>query len=85
MPQDKPIIMLIDEIELALHPIAVVRLLDLLRELIDQHHNLVVILTSHSPEVIRTIQPNNLFQIELSKREEGLVEVNIPMLSKLCY
>lgn len=44
LPQDKPIIMLIDEIELALHPIAVVRLLDLLRELIDQHHNLVVIL-----------------------------------------
>ena len=80
LPQDKPIIMLIDEIELALHPIAVVRLLDLLRELIDQHHNLVVILSSHSPEVIRTIQPNNLFQIELSKREEGLVEVNTP-----CY
>ena len=63
LPQDKPIIMLIDEIELALHPIAVVRLLDLLRELIEQHHNLVVILSSHSPEVIRTIQPNNLFQI----------------------
>ncbi|MEE1496814.1 MAG: AAA family ATPase [Clostridium sp.] len=80
LPQDKPIIMLIDEIELALHPIAVVRLLDLLRELIEQHHNLVVILSSHSPEVIRTIQPNNLFQIELSKREEGLVEVNTP-----CY
>lgn len=80
LSQDKPIIMLIDEIELALHPIAVVRLLDLLRELIEQHHNLVVILSSHSPEVIRTIQPNNLFQIELSKREEGLVEVNTP-----CY
>ncbi|MBS7008784.1 ATP-dependent nuclease [Anaerostipes sp.] len=80
LPQDQPIIMLIDEIELALHPIAVVRLLELLSELIKQHHNLVVILSSHSPEVIRIIQPNNLFQIELSKQEEGLIEVNTP-----CY
>lgn len=80
LPQNKPIIMLIDEIELALHPIAVVRLLELLSELIKQHHNLVVILSSHSPEVIRTIQPNNLFQIELSKQEEGVIEVNTP-----CY
>ena len=80
LPQNQPIIMLIDEIELALHPIAVVRLLELLSELIKQHHNLVVILSSHSPEVIRTIQPNNLFQIELSKQEEGLIEVNTP-----CY
>lgn len=80
LSQNKPIIMLIDEIELALHPIAVVRLLDLLSELIKEHHNLVVILSSHSPEVIRTIQPNNLFQIELSKQEEGVIEVNNP-----CY
>ena len=80
LPQDKPIIMLVDEIELALHPIAVVRLLDLLHELIEKHHNLVVVLSSHSPEVIRTIEPNNLFQIELSKSEEGLVKINTP-----CY
>lgn len=80
LPQEKPIIMLIDEIELALHPIAVVRLLDLLGELIDEHHNLVVILTSHSPEVIRKIHPNDLFQIELSENEIGLIDVNTP-----CY
>lgn len=80
LPQDKPIIMLIDEIELALHPIAVVRLLDLLGELIKEHHNLVVILTSHSPEVIRKIRPNDLFQIELSQKKEGEISVNTP-----CY
>lgn len=80
LPQNKPIIMLVDEIELSLHPIAVVRLLELLHELIDQHHNLVVLLSSHSPEVIRAIQPNNLFQIELSKQEEGFINVNNP-----CY
>lgn len=80
LPQDKPVIMLIDEIELALHPIAVVRLLELLKELIEQHHNLMVILSSHSPEVIRTIHPHNLFQLELSESEEGKIEVNTP-----CY
>lgn len=80
LPQDKPIIMLVDEIELALHPIAVVRLLDLLHELIEQRHNLVVVLSSHSPEVIRTIEPSKLFQIEISKREKGLLKINTP-----CY
>ena len=80
LPQNKPIIMLIDEIELALHPKAVTRLLDLLNKLIEERHNLVVILTSHSPEIIRKIRPDNLFQIELSPAEEGLLIVNTP-----CY
>lgn len=80
LPQDKPIIMLIDEIELALHPKAVNRLLDLLNELIKEHHNLVVILTSHSPEIIRRIRPANLFQIELSPEKNGTLIVNNP-----CY
>ena len=80
LSQDRPIIMLIDEIELALHPIAVVRLLDLLYDLIKEHNNLVVVLTSHSPEVIRKIRPNDLFQIELSPKEDGIIYVNTP-----CY
>lgn len=80
LPQNKPIIMLIDEIELALHPRAVTRLLELLNELIDEQHNLVVVLTSHSPEIIRKIRPSNLFQIELSPVEEGTLVVNTP-----CY
>lgn len=58
------ILVLIDEIELALHPIAVSRLLDLLNELTKDHENLVVILTTHSPEVIRKLKPSNLLKIE---------------------
>lgn len=64
LPDNQPILMLIDEIELALHPLAISRLIDLLYEIIDEHENLTVILTSHSPEVIRKINPNNLFVIE---------------------
>lgn len=64
LPDNQPIIMLVDEIELALHPVAISRLIDLLYEIIDEHENLTVILTSHSPEVIHKINPNNLFVIE---------------------
>lgn len=64
LPSNQPILMLIDEIELALHPVAISRLIDLLYEIIAEHGNLTVILTSHSPEVIHKINPNNLFVIE---------------------
>lgn len=64
LPSDQKILVLIDEIELALHPVAVSRLLQLLTELASEHKNLIVILTSHSPEVIRKIKPENLYRIE---------------------
>ena len=59
LPANEPVLMLVDEIELALHPVAVSRLIDLLYEIIEEHDNLTVLLTSHSPEVIRKIEPNN--------------------------
>lgn len=65
LPTNQPILMLIDEIELALHPVAVSRLIDLLNNIIKEHDNLTVVLTSHSPEVIRKISPNNLFMMEV--------------------
>lgn len=65
LPTNQPILMLIDEIELALHPVAVSRLIDLLNSIIKEHDNLTVVLTSHSPEVIRKIAPNNLFMMEI--------------------
>jgi len=63
LPVNKKVLVLIDEIELALHPIAVSRLIDLLDELTEEHKNLTVILTSHSPEVIRKIKPSNLYKV----------------------
>lgn len=69
LSKDNKILVLIDEIELALHPIAVSRLLDLLNELTNENDNLVVILTTHSPEVIRKLKPSNLLKIENNEGE----------------
>lgn len=78
LPDDQPILMLIDEIELALHPVAVSRLLDLLQSIIIEHDALTVVLTSHSPEVIRKISPNNIYMMELDSK--GTLQANTP-----CY
>ncbi|GIO33610.1 MULTISPECIES: ATP-dependent nuclease [Paenibacillus] len=64
LPPNKTILLLIDEIEVALHPTAIKRLLELLQELVQNSESLVVILTSHAPEVIRFIPPDNIFKIE---------------------
>jgi len=77
LSKGQKILVLIDEIELALHPIAVSRLLDLLNELASENDNLVVILTTHSPEVIRKLKPSNLLKIE---NNEGVVS-----LQSHCY
>ena len=72
LSKDQKILVLIDEIELALHPIAVNRLLDLLSELASENANLVVILTTHSPEVIRKLKPSNLLKVE---NEKGVISL----------
>lgn len=64
LPDDKPVLMLIDEIELALHPVAIIRLIDLIEKIQEEHNNLVVYLSSHSPEVIRKVAPRNIFMLE---------------------
>ncbi len=65
LPTNEPILMLIDEIELALHPVAISNLIDLLNSLTETYRNLTVILTSHAPEVIRKVKPENTFKLEL--------------------
>lgn len=77
LPSDQKVLMLVDEIELALHPIAVSRLVDLLNELLRSHDNLIIFLTSHSPEVIRKIRPSNLYKVE---NNDGIVT-----LQSNCY
>lgn len=75
----KPVLMLIDEIELALHPVAVSRLIDLIYDILKEHENLVVYLSSHSPEVIRKIKPRNIYMLEYNINTKS-VEVTNP-----CY
>ncbi|HBV98064.1 MAG TPA: hypothetical protein DEF36_13615 [Desulfotomaculum sp.] len=80
LPTNEPILMLIDEIELALHPTAIMNLIKLLEELVESYDNLTVILTSHSPEVIRKIKPRNIFKLETDKSEANSFIVSNP-----CY
>lgn len=65
----QPRLLVIDEIETALHPIAIDRLITFLKEMIDKI-NLVVILTSHSPEIITKINHNNLYMLEMLSNNE---------------
>ena len=75
IPAHELILVLIDEIELALHPIAVSRFIDLINELVKSSEKLMVILSSHSPEVIRKIQPKYIYKIE---NNSGFIEVINP-------
>lgn len=63
LPDNQKVLVLIDELELALHPIAINRLMEYLQKLVDEHSNLVVYLSSHSPEVIRRMKPSSLYKV----------------------
>lgn len=76
LPTDQPILMLIDEIELALHPVAVKRFIELLNGLVDDHDNLTIILTSHSPEVIHEIRPSNIYMLEHDAYSANIQVIN---------
>lgn len=69
-------LILIDEIELALHPSAIMRLVDFLGELAKEY-NLCIYFSSHSIELIRRIKPTNLFHLQ---KEIDNIEVINP-----CY
>jgi len=56
--------MLLDEIELALHPKAVGRILDRFIEIVKEYRNMTVFLTTHAPEVIRRVRPSNILMLE---------------------
>ena len=80
LPSNRPIIMLIDEIELALHPVAVSNFINYIEELLSEYPNLTVIVTSHSTEVIRSIKPQNMFKLERIKNSFNELNVINP-----CY
>lgn len=79
--RNKPVLLLIDEIELALHPVAVSRLLDLLNELVKKRSNLTIYITSHSPDVIANIKPRNIFKIDVDNNNQA----NTLIITNPCY
>jgi len=56
-------LILIDEVELALHPSSLKRLIDLLKEL-SKDRNLTVYFSTHSIELVRTIRPENVYYLQ---------------------
>ena len=69
----KPLLFLIDEAELALHPAAIDRLITLFNDLI-KRVNMVVFFSTHSTEIINRINPENIFMIE--NRNGTITSVN---------
>lgn len=73
LPRDRPILILIDEMELALHPIAVSRFVEFLDKIVQDSENVTVIVTTHSSEVMRTLQPKNILKIENNNGDCSIV------------
>lgn len=72
LPDNQKALVLIDELELALHPIAINRLMEYLQELVEQHSNLIIFLSTHSPEVIRRMKPLSLYKVTNDDGEVSL-------------
>lgn len=69
---------LIDEVELALHPGAIDRLILFIRDLINSSkYQLVFYFSTHSSELIHRIEPRNIFLVE---NHAGMIELTNP-----CY
>jgi energy-coupling factor transporter ATP-binding protein EcfA2 len=58
-----PCLLLLDEIELALHPSSLSRLLIFLRK-IAHSHNMAIYFSTHSIELIREVSPENIFFLD---------------------
>ena len=66
----------VDEVELALHPSSILRLISFLDKMIKEK-DLTVLFSTHSSELIRRITPNNIFYLE---NHEGKCGITSP-----CY
>lgn len=75
-PPTVPLLFLIDEAELALHPAAIDRLISLFNEKI-KSSNLIVIFSTHSSEIINRISPKNIYMLD---NKDGIVTALNP-----CY
>lgn len=70
-------LLLLDEIDLALHPSAQIRLIKFLNE-ISSKHNLCIYFSTHSIQILSAIRKDNIYFLE--RRVDGSVEVTNP-----CY
>lgn len=73
---DDRMFIFIDEVELALHPSSIIRLVEYLKKKME-HYKLTVLFSTHSTELIKLISPKNIFLLE---NNNGKIEVINP-----CY
>lgn len=73
----RPCVMFLDEIELALHPSSLKRLVAFLKDMSEQF-NYAIYFSTHSIELIGTIHPRNIFFLE--RHADGSLEILNP-----CY
>jgi len=72
------LLFLIDEVELALHPSAIDRLVETLKNLVNtSSHELIVFFSTHSAELLHRIHNRNIFLIE---NNTGIIDITNP-----CY
>jgi predicted ATPase len=57
------ILFFIDEVELALHPAAIKRLIEYLNDFVSSH-GITVYFSTHSPDILKRLNPNNIFYIK---------------------
>ena len=78
LPDGSVVLFLIDEVELALHPSAIDRLIEFVKCIIDESkHDIIVFFSTHSSEVIQKIPPKNLYLLE---NNDGILDCINP-----CY
>ncbi len=73
----KPCVLFLDEIELALHPSSLKRLLNFLQDMSEQY-NYAMYFSTHSIELISAIKPDNIFYVE--RHADNSIEILNP-----CY
>lgn len=66
----------VDEVELALHPSSILRLVNFLEGMI-KNDDLTVLFSTHSSELIRRLSPNNIYYLE---NDKGYAHITSP-----CY
>lgn len=67
----------IDEVELALHPSSIDRLLGYMEEMI-LHKDLTVLFSSHSSELIRKLTPRNIYYMKNDSDEGKIISPCYP-------
>ncbi len=70
---EQPSTLLLDDIDKGLHPLAQRELIELLRRLLAQHPELQILATSHSPYLLDSLQPEEVFVVGSVSPQESRV------------